>query len=96
MRWMVLAVASCLLRAASVECDRSIRTWTVGFGDVRAPDACPAFPHPVRRFAASAEPMAMPRVVVVMEGMFLIAFGSFGHPLLEAKVRGYLKVSRGR
>ena len=91
-----MAAPSCLLRAASVECDRSISTWTVGLGDVREPDACPAFPHPVRRFAASAEPMAMPRVVVVMEGVFLIAFGSFGHPLLEAKVRGYLKVSRGR
>jgi hypothetical protein len=53
-------------------------------------------PHPVRKFAASTEPMAMPSVVVVIEGVFLIAFGSFGHPLLEAKVRGYLKVSRGR
>ena len=96
MRWMALAVASCRLRAASVECDRSISTWTVGFGDVFVPDACPAFPHPVRKFAANAEPMAMPSVVVDMEGVFLIAFGSFGHPLLEAKVRGYLKVSRGR
>ena len=90
LRWMALAVASCRLRAASVECERSISTWTVGFGDVRVPDACPAFPHPVRRFAASAEPMAMPRVVVVMEGVFLIAFRSFGHTQLEAKVRGYL------
>ena len=96
MRWMVLAAPSCLLRAASVECDRSIRTWTVGLGDVRVPDACPAFPHPVRKFAASTEPMAMPSVVVVMEGVFLIAFGSFDRTLLEAEVRGYLKVSRGR
>jgi hypothetical protein len=33
----------------------------------------------VRKFAASAEPMAMPSVVVVMEGVCLIALGSFGH-----------------
>ena len=90
LRWMALAVASCRLRAASVECERSISTWTVDFGDVRVPDACPAFPHPVRTLAANAEPMALPSVVVVMEGVFLIAFGSFGHPLLEAKVRSYL------
>jgi hypothetical protein len=38
--------------------------------------------------------MAMPSVVVVMEGVFLIAFSSFGRTLLEAEVRGYLKVSR--
>ena len=64
-------------------------------GDVREPDACPACQHQVRKFAANAEPMAMPSVVIVMEGVFLIAFASFGHPLLEAEVRGYLKVSRG-
>ena len=93
---MALAVVSCRLRAASVECERSIRTWTVGLGDVREPDACPACSHPVRKFAANAEPMAMPSVVVVMEGVFLITLGSFGHPMLEAKVRGYLYVSRGR
>ena len=51
----------------------------VAFGDVRVPDACPAFPHPVRKFAASADPMAMPSVVVVMEGVCLNALGSFGH-----------------
>ncbi len=51
----------------------------VCFGDIRVPDACPAFPHPVRKFAASAVPMAMPSVVVVMEGVCLIALGSFGH-----------------
>ncbi len=48
-------------------------------GDVRVPDACPAFPHPVRKFAASAQPMAMLNDVVVMEGVCLIALGSFGH-----------------
>ena len=73
-----------------MECERSISTWTVGLGDVRVPDACPACPHPVRKFAVNAEPMAMPIVVVVMEGVFLIAVGSFGHTQLEAKVRGYL------
>jgi hypothetical protein len=33
----------------------------------------------VRKFAASEEAMAMPSVVVVMEGVCLIALGSFGH-----------------
>ncbi len=76
---MFLAAASCRPREASVECERSISTCTVGRGDVRVPDACPAFPHPVRKFAANTQPMAMPSVVVVMEGVFLIAVGSFGH-----------------
>lgn len=69
----------------------------VAFGDVRVPDACPAFPQPVRKFAASAQPMAMLNVAVVMEGVCLIALGSFGHvPPLGAELRGYLQVSRVR
>lgn len=96
MRWMVLAVASCLLREESVECERSASTWMVGFGDVRVPDACPAFPYSVRKFAASAEPMALPSVVVIMERVCLIALTSFCHILLYVGMRGYLRFSRGR
>ena len=69
----------------------------VGLVDGRVLDECPASPHPPRMQEKMAQPMAMQNVVVVvLVCVVLIELTSFCHIPVEAKVRGYLKVSRVR